>query len=596
MKKKIFLYYIILIVIGVSVTGFFTSELTQRFYKNEVEEKLKNSANLIKYNISEQIAAGNKVDYNKIAVNYAKLLDASSSYTNSSQIKSSTRITFIDYSGNVLGESDTDYREMENHSNRKEVQEAIQGKTGSDVRFSKTLKMNFLYIAVPFDTPKVVIRISVPLIQLKNIDRAIWYYTLIGILAGVILTTLLALKFSSSVTKPINELIAATKEISMGNYSKRVNINAKDEFSQFAVSFNRMAAKLEEVIAEMTDKNLKVDSIINSMISGIAAVDTNYKVMLINSIACEMFGIKNGPGVIGINIIELIRNHQINHFLKETIEKNTPLSNEIIVSGPEEKILRVYTSPIKSLDSRSLNSGGIAVINDITNVKKLEQIRTEFVSNVTHELKTPLTSIRGFIETLRGGAIEDREVADKFLEIIDIEAERLYMLINDILQLSEIETKQKDSNISTHNFKSIAEEVLLILKDSADKKGIKLIGEIEDNIKIVANRDRIKQMLINLIDNGIKYNRENGSVTLKAYKYEGKIIITVKDTGIGIAKEHLARIFERFYRVDKGRSRSMGGTGLGLSIVKHIVNLYSGDIKVNSTTGSGTEFTIQLPA
>jgi two-component system phosphate regulon sensor histidine kinase PhoR len=302
-----------------------------------------------------------------------------------------------------------------------------------------------------------------------------------------------------------------------------------------------------------------------------------------------MFGIKDKPDVIGTRIIELIRNNQINHLLGETIEKNAPLTNEIIIGSPEDKVLRIYTSPVKSQDSKGINSGGIVFIQDITNIKKLEQIRTEFVSNVTHELKTPLTSIRGFIETLRSGALNDKEVADRFLEIIDIEAERLYMLINDILQLSEIETKQKDSNIDSYSLKSIVEETISILQGVADKKSVELKYDIGDSITIVANRDRIKQLLINLIDNSIKYN-------IRALKSEGKIIITVKDTGIGMAKEHLPRIFERFYRVDKGRSRNMGGTGLGLSIVKHIVNLYSGDIKVNSELGVGTEFIVRFPS
>jgi two-component system phosphate regulon sensor histidine kinase PhoR len=206
-----------------------------------------------------------------------------------------------------------------------------------------------------------------------------------------------------------------------------------------------------------------------------------------------------------------------------------------------------------------------------------------------------LTSIRGFIETLRGGAIDDREVSEKFLEIIDIEAERLYMLINDILQLSEIESRQKDTNVQKNKLKSIVDEVAPILQAAAEKKQVSLNINISDKIDITANRDRIKQMLINLVENAIKYNMENGKVNLQAFEARGKVIISVKDTGIGIAKEHLPRIFERFYRVDKGRSRSMGGTGLGLSIVKHIVNLYNGDIRVNSEPGKGTEFVIELP-
>ncbi len=596
MKKKIFRYYMVLIIIGVLVTGFFTSELAQKFYKFEVEEKLKNTAKLIQYQVNDDISGGHAVDYNKFAGKYADILNTEIITGSSKAQNMHTRITFIDFNGKVLGESETDFQSMENHLDRKEIQEAIEGKTGEDIRFSKTLKVDFLYIAVPLTSSNVIIRVAVPLIQIKKIDQIIWIYTAVGILAGLLLTTLLALRFSSSITRPINELISVSKEIAGGNYSKRANINTDDEIGALAVTFNETSSKLEKVLAEMMDKNLKVDSIINSMIDGIVAVDNTYKIILINTIACNMFGIKNGPGVIGINMIELIRNNQINCLLTETVEKNISMTSEIIIGPPEDKIYRIYTNPIKSQDVSSVNSGGIATIHDITNLKKLEQIKTEFVSNVTHELKTPLTSIRGFIETLKAGALDDKNVAVKFLDIIDIESERLYILINDILQLSEIETKQKDSNIATHDLKAIMGEILSVLSGVAAKKGITLNFEVEDSLMITANRDRIKQMLINLIDNSIKYNTENGYVNVKVYKKEGKINFIIKDSGIGIAEEHIPRIFERFYRVDKGRSRNMGGTGLGLSIVKHIVNLYNGNIKVKSQIGKGSEFIIQLPA
>lgn len=585
-----------LIIIGILTTGVFTSELAQKFYKYETEERLINTAKLIQYNISQETADSHTIDYNKLAGKYADILNAGKTNSPPAPREASTRITFIDFNGNVLGESEADFHSMGNHLQRKEIQEALKGKTGKDIRFSNTLKLNFLYIAVPLTSSEIIIRISVPLVQLKRIDQIIWIYTIIGILAGLLITIFLALRFSSSIIRPINELISVSKDISEGNYSRRVHIGTDDEIGQLASTFNDMASKLERTLSEMTDKNLKVDSIINSMISGVVAVDNDYKVMLINSIACDMFGIKNGPGVIGINILELIRNNQIIDLLNETVAGNIPHICEIAVGPPIDKVFRVYTNPIKSKDKYAVNSGGIATIHDITNLKKLEQIRTEFVSNVTHELKTPLTSIRGFIETLKNGAIEDKSVSTKFLEIIDIESERLYLLINDILQLSEIETQRTDSNIETYNVKSIMEEILSVLNVAANKKEIALSYEVSDSLSIYVNRDRIKQMLINLIDNAIKYNSENGYVHVKAYKQEGIITFSIRDSGIGIAEEHIPRIFERFYRVDKGRSRNMGGTGLGLSIVKHIVNLYSGSITVKSEVGKGSEFIIQLPA
>lgn len=638
MKNKILSYYLILILIGLAITGFFTFYLTQQFYKQEVEEKLVNSSELIRYQILEDMKKNSVTDASKLigtddtanfVINFNK---AALSYSN---ILKGIRITFVDYEGHVLGESETNYRSMENHLNRKEIQEAIKNGIGKDIRFSGTLDMNFLYVAMPIEDVKAVIRLSVPLVQIQKIQNIIWNYELFGILAVIIITSLLALKFSSMVTRPIDELIVKSHEIASGNYGARVQIKSCDEIGQLAESFNDMADKLGKTVTDLMDKNLKMDTILNSMTDGIIAVDKNYKIILINHVACRLFEIEpisdmeiickettakqiTDRKIIGSDFMELIRNSTINKMLKETMQKRVMLSEEINVSYSGGKIYRVTVVPIQqgnvklnyyvtefsnpyiscASDVISRFSQGVVVsIQNITNLKKLEQIRTEFVSNVTHELKTPLTSIRGFVETLRSGTVNNSEVADKFLEIIDIEAERLYTLINDILQLSEIESGSNDTNMEIHNIKQLIDESVTILKTEAVNKEVTVqTDDVDSNILIFANKDRIKQMFINLIDNSIKYNIPGGSVSISAYKDEGKLIIKIKDTGIGISKEHLPRIFERFYRVDKGRSRNLGGTGLGLSIVKHIVNLYSGNIKVYSQPEQGTEFIIQLPA
>lgn len=586
-RKKILLYYIILIITGISMTGFFVTGLAQNLYKDEVKHRLLTVASLFDYELSQTLKSGSPIDYNTLAEAYAARLDPDENTIES-------RITIIDYNGKVLGESQTDYNRMENHLDRKEVQQAVQGKTGEDVRFSTTLRMDLLYIAVPSSQTDSIIRVSVPLVQLKKIDMQIWLYSILGMIAGLLLTTLLAFRFASTISKPIRELIFASKEIADGNYSKRVAVQSKDELGQLAATFNEMAGELDKTVADLTDKNMKFDAILNSMTNCFVAVDTKMRIILINSIATRFFGLGD-EDVLGRKLIEVIRNHQINEIIQQTITSNSSSVTELFLGMREEGIFRVYASPIKSANGSDINSGGIITIHDITTMKKLEQIRTEFVSNVTHELKTPLTSIRGFVETLRSGAVNDADIAAKFLEIIDIEAERLTMLINDILQLSEIENNFSDTNIGKHNLSDIISDVVSILQGSADKKNVSLIVEAAPKITIQVNRNRIKQMLINLIDNAIKYNVENGSVRIKAFKADGRLVISVADTGIGIAEEHLSRIFERFYRVDKGRSRNMGGTGLGLSIVKHIVNLYDGDINVKSEPGKGTEFIVQLP-
>jgi len=594
MRKKFFSYYVILVVSAMAVTGFFVTRLAQSLYKRNVEEKLASVAKVIQNEISEDIKEGVEIDYNAIAAKYSEILEGSPQ-DNATPNMSDLRVTIIDLNGKVLGESETDFRSMENHLSRSEVQQALKGSIGKDIRHSRTLDTDFTYVAVK--ASEVIIRLSLPLTELRDIRWIILRHITLGILVSLLFTVFLALKFSASVTRPVNELINASREIASGNYSKRVKSSADYEFSQLADTFNEMAYQLERTVADLTDKNIKVETIINSMMDGIIAVDDNYNIVLINDMAKEMFGMDRKDDVIGINIIEAVRNNQLNSFISKSVEDGTSSIKEILIAGAgkDGKTYRIHTNPVKPVDNAKKKSGAIVLIQDITNIKKLEQIRTDFVSNVTHELKTPLTSIRGFIETLRSGAMNDPEVAESFLEIIDIESERLYNLINDILQLSEIETRQKDSNILPHSLNSSITEVISILQGPAEKKNVRLIDETSEELTISANKDRIKQMLINLIDNGIKYNVEGGSVFVKAYRHGGNIVISVKDTGIGIAQEHLPRIFERFYRVDKGRSREAGGTGLGLSIVKHIASLYNGDVRVSSQPGIGTEFTVRLP-
>lgn len=597
MKHRIVKYTIFLVILAITITGIFNSALARYFYRYEVQNSLENTAVLLAHQIKEEIEFKKYVDYNKLAKSYATLLKEKS--TSEQNFSLLTRITIIDYSGKVLGESDSDLGSMQNHLDRKEVKEAIEGKMGMDQRFSDTLKLTYLYVAVPIKEYNTIVRVSVPLYQINSINKAFFFYTIIGILVGLLLTVLISIQLSKLVTEPIQQLISTSKEIAGGNYKKRVNISLNDEIGQLANTFNEMADKLDYTLSGIMSKNLRVDTVINSMRDGIIAVDTEYKILIINTIACDIFGVKHGPGIIGKNLIQITRNAKVNSLLIETITKNSALTDEIIMFSPassSDKIYKIYTNPIKNADNVNyMNSGGVITLHDVTSVKKLEQIRTEFVSNVTHELKTPLTSIRGFVETLRNGAIEDSTVAPKFLEIIDIEAERLHTLINDILQLSEIEGMRKDENIKENKLTTIINEVVLILEAAAQKKGVRLEVQADESINLLVNRNRIKQMLINLVDNAIKYNVENGTVYIKASKSSGKTYISVKDTGIGISEKHHSRIFERFYRVDKGRSRNMGGTGLGLSIVKHIVNLYNGDIRVVSQPGQGTEFIIQLP-
>jgi two-component system phosphate regulon sensor histidine kinase PhoR len=568
-----------------SLVVIFTSEVAQKFYKSEVENKLKSLAYSVEFYTAE---VPHKTDdfLNRIAKKYAEM------YNKKNPSNEKIRITFIDLSGIVKGDSEADYLKMENHSGRIEVKEAIKGDTGVSIRRSETLGVNLLYLAVPFDEYNVILRIAVPLAELSNINNMIWFYSILTILFGLLITIFISLKMSETIIRPIKDFNTASKEISKGNYSKRITIRTKDELSELADSYNEMAATLDRTIFDLNYKKIELESIVDSLSSGIVAVDSFDKIILINPSACGMFDIAEGKSIYGDNIAEHIRNNQINSLLKDTIDKNKAYEKEIIENG---RLLNVSTCPFKQKGTTFENSGAVIFIQDITRVRKLEELKTEFVSNVTHELKTPITSIRGFIETLKAGSISNKEVATKFLNIIDVEAERLNSLIDDILQLSEIENKTEDTDVENVNLKDSIDDVYEIMKKDADNKGINLINNVDESISMNMNKNRMKELFLNLVDNSIKYNIIGGSITIDAHNEEGKTIISVRDTGIGIPKEHIGRIFERFYRVDKGRSRDMGGTGLGLSIVKHIVGLYSGDISVNSEVGKGTEFMIQIP-
>ncbi len=335
----------------------------------------------------------------------------------------------------------------------------------------------------------------------------------------------------------------------------------------------------------------KLELIFNNLPDGLVAVNNSLKTLIVNPFARTVFNFGN-EDIANRDIYDIVKDESICSLIEKTINEDCSFSEEFSLDHPS-RILKITTNPIKSNQDIL---GAILLIQDITEVKDLQQMGSEFVSNVTHELKTPLTSIRGFIETLKSGAINDPKVAHRFLDIIDIEAERLYLLINDILALSEIETMRHDIDMVSVSIEKVVAASIEVLQGQAERKKISVTTNIEPGLEIKANKHRIMQLVMNLIDNSIKYSPKGSWIMIEACEKGDSVLMSFKDSGIGIPSQHLSRIFERFYRVDKSRSRSLGGTGLGLSIVKHIVEMYNGDIEVFSEPDKGTEFIIALPA
>lgn len=580
MQKKIFITYVVLILIAVFVTGALSLSLLNINYINLIEDRLVTNANLIEEFIYSDYG---KSELNKLAQVYSDKIDA--------------RVTFINNTGWVVGDSDVDIENLENHLDRPEIQIALKGKVGVNKRYSSTLDEDLFYVAIPFKKQGFdlsVIRLSVPLRDITYWNKILFKYIIISIVTGLLVALILGYRFVRSFTEPIRDLTNATKKIARGNYGEKVYVLNDNELGVLADNFNAMSEKLHNTISEIEDRNSKTEAILTSMLNGVIALDNSKKVIFVNPAIEEVFGIKE-EDVKGKHILEMVRNNILVEEIKSLINNSISTKTEIEINEPKHKIFNVYSSAIMLNQDIKRKIGVVLIFQDITEIRKLETMRKGFVANVSHELKTPLTSIRGFIETLKNGAIEDENLREKFLDIIDIEAGRLFALIQDILVLSEIENNQTVTK-EIINVNMALSNVIDIMCGIAKKKDIKMINNINKNLSnITGKRSWFKQMLINLIDNAIKYSQSGGEVTISAYEEKNKLILNVKDTGMGIGEGHLDRLFERFYRVEKARSKQIEGTGLGLAIVKHIVISFDGEIHVNSEINKGSEFIIILP-
>lgn len=489
------------------------------------------------------------------------------------------RFTVINKDGDVI--FDNEIAKLDNHNNRQEIIDAFKNGSGSSVRYSASLSTSMVYVATKIDD-NTVIRSSVPVNNIRVFTSVTLKYYIAIILLVFVLSLFLAVKLVKIIVYPINELQKVTSKIENGDLNKRAIIYNYDEIGFLAQTFNNIADQLEIRIIDSLDKKNKLEAILESMESGVIAIDNNENIILINSYSQKLFDLKEDN--IGKKISDCIIDYDLINFIREIPEIGT---KEIKLFHPIERELRVKKSPIINYLNNSI--GIVITVQDITDIKRLENMRSEFVANVSHELKTPLTSIKGFSETLR--YVDDSETKNKFLDIIDKESERLTNLINDILILSNIENIHKMES-EYFNPGDVIENVLDMVKSQAYKKSIIIKYNDCFNSEILGSKDKFHQLAVNLIENAIKYSNENGIVKIDLTLEEQYFVFKVKDNGIGIPKNDIPRIFERFYRVDK--SRSTRGTGLGLAIVKHIVKLFNGEISVKSKVGRGSTFTVKI--
>ncbi|MBL4930790.1 two-component system histidine kinase PnpS [Clostridium paridis] len=562
MRKKILFSIIVTVLFALIVVSTAFITMVNYQYVNNAKETLKIYNDLVKYSDLKNIE------------NIPKLAAADK---NTPEI----RITYILKDGKVVFDSDEDSSKLDNHNTREEVQAARQNGEGSAIRFSNTLHKTMVYYATQLDDGSII-RTSIPLENTKLFYNGYFKYYILVFLIVILVTIWLSFKLIKVIVEPVKEMEFITSRIAQGEYNRRVRIFSKDELGSLGKTFNNMAEQLQSKINEVVEKQNRLEAILTSMDSGVIAVDRMHNIIMINPYAKNIFSIKDD--IIGKPLLDHIRDFELDLLFEEKSEG----VHEIKIIWPSERILRIRTTDIIN---GSEFIGTVAVLQDITDIRRLENMRSEFVANVSHELKTPLTSIKGFAETLK--YVEDEATRQKFLGIIDDESERLTRLINDILTLSNIE---QNNDIIKEEFhpKEIVEDVTLLMKKLADDKKIQLNTSNDSSVYLYGSKDGFKQMVINLLENAIKYSEEGDTVNCRSYSKNGEYYFEVEDTGCGIPENELTRIFERFYRVDKARSRAKGGTGLGLAIVKHIIKSYNGTIDVQSEVGKGSKFLVKI--
>jgi two-component system phosphate regulon sensor histidine kinase PhoR len=506
------------------------------------------------------------------------------------------RLTVINGEGEVLFDNSSYAKEMENHRDRPEFQSALNGDTGISRRFSETLGHDMMYVAVPVMQGTEILGAVRSAMSMKDISDTIhnmWYSLLTGLLVTLVVGSIVVSRISFSIIRPIEEITRVARNITQRQYESRVRIKAKDEIGQLAGAINFMASSLEQQMYEISENQQRLSGVLTNMTSGVIFITEQRRIMLVNPAVERLLGTP-GHEIVGKLHIEAGKSFGLSQYIDRCLDHSEKFRQEVHIYYPQERVLDVNFAPYINFKGES--KGVVVVLHDITEIRRLEKMRSDFVANVSHELRTPITSIKGFTETLLEGAMQDEETCRNFLQIISDESERLYRMIRDILDLSKIEQKRIPLQMGEVHLQELIASAVAIMNDQAQKKQLTITLPWQNpEIWLMTDRDCLQQIVINLLANAVTYTSEGGSITILAEKVEKNVKIQVIDTGIGIPEKDIPRIFERFYRVDKARSRDSGGTGLGLAIVKHLVENLHGHIHVESVEGKGTTFTVTLP-
>jgi len=583
---QFYLFYLAVALIVLVTVLCYSSYSFHRFYVSQTRKELTTLAHVIAEQISPTFNAAPAAEVDKLC---KKLGQAGNGRM---------RITVISPSGKVLGDSLEDPAIMEDHSDRPEIIDALAKGFGWSLRFSETIGKKMMYVAVPVQPREIeiaVIRVSIATTDIDLALRDIYVKIFWGGIVIAACAAGLSYLISRRISRPIVKMKQIAQRFAEGELSFRVPIPPSPELGDLAKALNEMAQQLHDRILTITRQRNELEAILSSMMEGVIAVDARGHIVSINKTAVDLLSIESSK-VKGRSVEEVIRNVDLQQFINQTLESEQPTEGEMSLQVNGGRFFQLYGVSLS--DRQDKRSGAVIVLNDMTRIRRLENIRRDFVANVSHELKTPVTSIIGYVETLLDGAINDPEQAKRFLQIIAKHSDRLNAIIEDLLSLSRLEEESERSRISFEkvNLKPILQSAIDLSSPKAVDKQMTIDLLCDEQIEARVNSALLEQAVLNLIDNAIKYSKAGSKIEITANHNDNEIITSVKDNGCGIAQEHLARIFERFYVVDKGRSRKLGGTGLGLAIVKHIAQVHDGRVTVESSLGKGSSFKIHLSA
>jgi two-component system phosphate regulon sensor histidine kinase PhoR len=585
---QLFPTYLLITLTAVAAVGWYSLSSLRDFHYDRIKADLEVRARLIERLVREHLVRG------KLSTDNITSLDALSENISNS---TSMRVTLIAPSGQVLGDSHEDPNIMDNHASRPEIKTALSGKVGTSTRYSHTVKENFIYLTIPvFQNGKIVgiVRTSIPITFIDNALRSMEIKIGLAGFAIALLAALISLVVSRRISQPLEGMKRAAEEFAHGDLTRKISATGSLEIIGLANTLNKMAHQLDWRIRCVTEERNEREAILFSMIEGVFAVDAAERLISMNQAAAELIDVDPKKSK-RKHIQEIVRNSELQKFVKKVLNSSDVVEADFEIRGPRERNLQARGTVLKDASDNKI--GAVIVLNDVTHIRRLENMRSDFVANVSHEIKTPITSIKGFVETLLAGAIHDPKDASRFLDIIARQVDRLNAIIDDLLSLSRLEHDSDRFTIAMKSagLKGVLQSSIQACQDRATKQDATVELICDDTLKAKINSQLMEQAVINLVDNAIKYSGSEKRVEVSGKQESDEVVIQVRDWGSGIGREHLPRLFERFYRVDKARSRDLGGTGLGLAIVKHIAQVHKGFVRADSALGKGSVFSIHLP-